>query len=294
MALPLSSDSIRVAHLGNSIQYYNDCPRLLEHMLRTKFGTVQQDSCLRGGATIVSLFQEGNGMSKKFATPNARKEDGSGEYDIGSLTVEDLLRSTSDKSWDFVVINDHTQSPARDDSKKLSMGALEKHYLPMLHTGTTVIFLLTAAYRKHVKNSEDLGTFEEFTKRLVQGYKEYQQLLDSKQQPSKIAPVGLAYQFVKNHVGQDEWERLYARDDFHPSPHGTLLEAFVLYCTMVGEVPPIYHRDWWNTARYMQPSTMEPLPIPTDTDAAMLRDTACEVCKDFLPPSSSLPPPSLP
>jgi hypothetical protein len=44
---------IRVAHIGNSIQYYNDCPRLLQQLLEERFQKfVVQDSCLRGGAVV--------------------------------------------------------------------------------------------------------------------------------------------------------------------------------------------------------------------------------------------------
>jgi hypothetical protein len=73
-----SSSTIRIAHLGNSIQYFNDCPRFLQRMISSSSSssasssssssssssaltnknsnknstkmTVIQDSCLRGGA----------------------------------------------------------------------------------------------------------------------------------------------------------------------------------------------------------------------------------------------------
>ena len=155
--------SIRVGHLGNSIQYYNDCPRLLEHMLKQRYQQVHQDSCLRGGATIVSLFNKGNGMAKKFATPNTKLPDGT--YDIGKPTVKDLI--TDGTSWDFLIINDHTQSPVREESRVESLEFLAEKYLPLLEEASkangkeaVVVFLMTVAYRRPVKNSEDLGSFD--------------------------------------------------------------------------------------------------------------------------------------
>ncbi|KAL3922757.1 MAG: hypothetical protein SGILL_002034 [Bacillariaceae sp.] len=271
--------------MGNSIQYYNDMPRLLEHMMLAKFKkNVQQNSCLRGGATISSLWEKGNGMAKKFHTDPAKREDGS--YDIGSPTVQDLLK---EKEWNYIVVNDHTQSPARPKKKQESIQALKEKYIPLLiqqgksdgnkksEATKTVVFVQTAAYKTPVKDSGDLGTFDEFTEKLRKGYQEYAQLVRQEGAShgidARVAPVGLAYQAIKHKYGDADdqlWAKLYARDDFHPSPHGTLLEASVIYCTIVGEIPPIYDMKWWKTARYMQPPETEPLPLPTNEEVIRL------------------------
>lgn len=278
---PTDSSLIQIAHIGNSIQYYNDCPRLLQWMFKTHYGNANQDSCLRGGASLVSILRKGNGMAGKFASPNALRPDGT--YDIGSPTVMDLLGS---KAWDFVIMNDHTQSPARMDTRKEALKELEKSYLPMLEKMNKmplVVFLMTAAYRKPVKDSEDLGSFDDFTELLRSGYAEYQKVIPN----SVVAPVGLAYLEVRkkypkldgDNDSKFSWEWLYARDDFHPSPHGTLLEAFVLFATIVGQEPPEYNPAWWDTARYMQPADEEALPLPSLEEGALLRDFACLICK---------------
>jgi hypothetical protein len=307
---------ISVAHLGNSIQYYDDLPRLLEHMLATKFQTVRQNSCLRGGATLTSLFEKGNGMATKFGNNNNK--------DIGAPTVKDLLLSIPTPSsssswpslsWDFVIINDHTQSPARIEKRKQSMQTLKSEYVPLLQqqlqeeqaeATTTVIFIQTAAYKTPVKNSDDLGTFDEFTAKLQEGYADYAHLVrhssssnNNNALHAKVAPVGLAYQYFKHRHDEDDdenddddeiatmWNKLYARDDLHPSPHGTFLEACVLYCTMLEEHPPTYDVSWWTTARYMQPPDTEPLPLPTDEEADVLRQVAWTICEDSSSTSGS-------
>ena len=281
---PFPDDTIRVAHLGNSIQYYNDMPRLLEHMLKTRFQIVDQDSCLRGGATLPSLFEKGNGMRNKFySRPEvSTKKDGS--PDIGAPTVADLLSS---KAWDVVVLNDHTQSPARSEKREQTIHALRAGYIPLFNQLTTdktiIVFIQTAAYRKAVKDSEDLGTFDEFTEKIHWGYQQYAALLNEETNgniQAKVAPVGRAYQYIKEKYGDMEWGKLYALDDFHPSPHGTLLEASVLYCIIVGERPPKYDAAWWETARYMQPPDHDPLPLPNIEDAELLQDAAWDVCQE--------------
>ena len=272
-------DSFKIAYLGNSIQYYNDMPRLLEHMLKRRFKNVRQDSCLRGGATIPSLWEKGNGMARKFATDAAKKEDGT--YDIGAPTVQALL---GEETWDVVIVNDHTQSPARPEKRAESMQALKEQYIPMCTNNkvSKIIFLQTAAYKTPVKDSGDLGTFDEFTEKVWHGYQEYAKLVRQEGKKSeleaKVAPVGMAYQAIRKQ-DHDLWARLYARDDFHPSLHGTFLEASVVYCTIVGEKAPVYDSSWWKTARYMQPPDTDPLPLPTDTEAATLRDVAWNFCQ---------------
>jgi hypothetical protein len=298
---------IRFACLGNSIQYFNDCPRLLERMFQAAgYTDVYQNSCLRGGASIVTLWHKGNGMHDKFNTTSAQTPDGS--FDIGAPTVQSLLqqededdnddgdgganKNKKNNNFDFVIINDHTQSPARHASRVATIQALTKDYLPLLaKTNATLVFLQTAAYRKAgVHGSSDLGDFHHYTKLLQDGYQTYQQELDQlllnkedhQQQPSsaatRIAPVGLAYSHLYQ-SDRDLWERLYHTDDFHPSPHGTLLQAYVLYMTMTQQEPPVTYdpTTWWQRARRMQPPMEEPLARPTQAEAEVLRKVAMEV-----------------
>jgi hypothetical protein len=289
--------SIKVAFCGNSILYYNDCPRMVEHLLKeSSISSVTQNSCLRGGATLVSLLETGNGMAQKFATPPARlvkassiiKSGEQEEYDIGALTVNGLLLEGT--KWDFLVLNDHTQSPARLETRQATMRVLKDRYAPLLQANNkngTIILLQTPAYRRQVKNSQDLGDFDEFTTKIQHGYLEYEQVLNfgggddnmsSGKITAKVAPVGMAYHYLYHH-DRKLWSKLYAQDDFHPSPHGTWLEACVLYCTMVGQVvPPVYDNRWWKTARYMQPPDTEPLELPTAEEAHFLRQVAAHVC----------------
>jgi hypothetical protein len=295
--------SISVAHLGNSIQYYDDLPRLLEHLLQTRFETVRQNSCLRGGATLPSLFENGNGMANKFSSrPEVAWLPGEEQYDIGAPTVKALLTSPPlGQAWDFVIMNDNTQSPARPEKKEESLEALRTKYLPLLKSqgysgepnqdcilSTTILFLQTAAYKSTVKDSADLGTFDEFTSKLKSGYYQYVDLIREEGKggdgsiclDARIAPVGLAYQYIKDQYGQDTWAKLYALDDFHPSPHGTFLEACVLYCAITNEYPPEHDVAWWKTARYMQPPETDPLPLPSGKEADLIREVAWKVYRN--------------
>ena len=269
------NDQIRVAFVGNSILYFNDCPRVLESMLQTRFSNVQQNSCLRGGTTLTELWVQGNGMDTKFAQGEPGPD---GTYDIGAPTVTALL---DNDQWDFLVLNDFTQGPARVKTRRESKVALEQYYIPLMKKcGATPVVLQTSAYRKPIRNSQDLGTVEEWTQLLEEGCQEYVSLCKEQLPESQaplLAPVGNAYLKIHNE-DLSLWEKLFFKDDFHPSPHGTWLQACILYCTMLREPPPIYDPSIWDKCRYMQRPKEEPMPLPTAEEAQTLRQYARDVC----------------
>mmetsp|Transcript_12785 Transcript_12785/g.14630 ORF Transcript_12785/g.14630 Transcript_12785/m.14630 type:complete len:326 (-) Transcript_12785:17-994(-) len=288
--------NIRVAFCGNSILYYNDCPRLLEQMLRTKFVTkVQQDSCLRGGVTLTTLWERGNGMRKLFGRhPNSisrdkkgnttRDKDGNTIRDIGSPTILDLLSTNGDTDttnyWDYVIMNDHTQHPARSDTLEETTNVLKDHYGPLfLHqnkkSACIPVFLQTTAYRKRgVKESEDLGDVVTFTSKVKEGCESYVQTMLDKGIPNVyLAPVGDAFLWMHDN-NKELWYKLFDEDDFHPSPYGTWLQACVLYCTILHKPPPSYQSVWYQKSRFMAKIST----LPTETEAEELRLTACLVC----------------
>jgi hypothetical protein len=266
-----SARTLRIAFLGNSMLYFNDCPRLLAQMISVN-QRVEQDSCLRPNASLSSLWDDGNGMHDKFRSPAAMLPDGR-SFDIGSPSVSTLLSS---RSWDFVVLNDHSQAPLRRESNENTMRALRSCYATLVGS-SHVVFLQTAAYREPViNNSGDLGDFEEFEAGLFSGYMEYKHCLETLGISNvKVAPFGRAVRCVK-HQNLLLWKTLYGQDGYHPSPHGTWLMACVLHCTILGVPAPSYHPDWWNTCRYLE----EPrLSLPTVEEAQYLSSIACLVCK---------------
>lgn len=293
--------AIAIAFLGNSMLYFNDCPRLVQQMIEETIAVVKQDTCLRGGATLTSLWEKGNGMSRKFATEQALIETSRTfdelnstavprpVYDVGAATVQELLRA--EPSWDFVILNDYTQGPARPESRAATQKILREKYAPLLQDSIPVI-VQTPAYRiEGIKDTADLGDFEAFTDHLAHGVRSF---VDTLQHAGiddcRIAPVGEAYRYLhRNNL--DLWKKLYSWDDFHPSPYGTWLQACVIFCTCFGRLPPIYNALWWERSRYMQPQDEKPLPLPTDDEAMELRRVACLIYGDE---NSEADPTSLP
>ena len=280
---PPPSEPVHIAYAGNSMIYFHDTPRMFTN-LATKHRVASKDSCLRGGASLPSLFLEGNGMRNKFRTLQKS------EVDIGSPTVSEMLSS---KQYDFLVMNDYTQAPARMALRQKTIASLQSDYLALIQKcGATPVFIITPAYRKPVNNSTDLGSPEEFTLRTKQGCEAYASAMDEllpETQKCRIAPVGLA--FLKTREENPAmWERLFHVDDFHPSPHGTFLQGCVLHWTLFECGPDIIDHGngaasiehLWSDARVMQPPSDDPLPLPTIEEARYLAEIAQVVCCEYL------------
>jgi hypothetical protein len=292
---------IRLAFIGNSMIYFNDSPRLVENMLRSTGYDVRQDSCLRGGATLSSLWERGNGMKDCFRSKAAliQSTNEIPKYDIGSPTVESLIKGMEVSSnrrrpgRNILIVNDHTQSPARIGSRDASATALMENFLPCINNNlqdpVLVLFLQTPAYRlEKIRGTEDLGSFDEFTNRTREGYGFYSDVVqqetglqNSLSIECQVAPVGEAFRCVR-HQNRKLWEKLYSYDDFHPSLHGTWLQACILYALITKQAPPLYQEIWWQSSRYL----VDQLPFPTSLEAEELRQVARDICQISL--SSSL------
>ena len=213
-------------------------------------------------------------------------------YDIGSPTVEAVIKGmelssgSQRRGRNILIVNDHTQSPARIGSRDATATALREHYLPCivknLNDPVLIFFLQTPAYRfENIRGTEDLGDFDEFTTRTREGYHFYSDLVREAvaQQnlsavESQVAPVGEAFQYLRER-NRALWEKLYSDDDFHPSLHGTWLQACILYTLVTNEAPPLYQASWWESSRYI----VDKLPFPTKSEAEELRQAACYICQ---------------
>ena len=268
----------RVALLGNSILYYNDLPRLLQR-LHAREGKLRQDSCFRGGADLGTLFHRGNGMRRLF-----------GRFRAGARSPEALLRRR--RRWDFVVLQDHTQAPAREASRAASLASVVRDYAPLLERGrATPVFCETYGYEKRGKGPWDLGDVDEFSRRLQAGYAAYADALAAAAPDSprpRVAPVAAAFLAVRDER-PELWARLFQETDrYHPSSSGTLLVACVLHATLFGHPPSLDGVDdpaaLFSDARYLDPER-RPRPFPSAEEAKYLADVAGRVAS---PPGEAL------
>ena len=291
-----STRDSQVAFIGNSIQYFNDTPRFLVRLSRQagSITTIHQDSCFRGGVNLVELWEQGNGMLKHgFASEAAvsgTDDNGNKIYDVGAATVEELIAR---KEWDFIVINDHTQGPARVETRDATIDILTRRYAPLIAKSRAVsIIIETPAYRlEGINNSHDLGTTKEFQHKVREGVQKYLEVLKlelPQSIPPRIAPVGTAYSHIREN-NFELWEQLFdSYDSFHPSPKGTFLQGCVLFYTMFSNLPPIPTtseavEDLWSDARMMNNARRkkgyEEMPFPTLEEVNYFCHVAQLVCE---------------
>lgn len=174
--------NVNIVYFGNSILFVNDCPSVIHEMILTATkneGTVEKSSCLIGGATIASLWsKQCNNILKNFVS----------SYSDGKNRGAKVSLHGS-HNWDYMILQDQTQAPAREWSRAVSADSLRRKYGPLLmlrnqtssseKSYTVPIIVQTAAYRKPgVMNSDDLGDFFQFTKLLAEGAKKYAKTLN--------------------------------------------------------------------------------------------------------------------
>lgn len=210
--------TLRIAFIGNSFIYFNDLPHLVKHLLQGSIdnGSVEVGACLRGGASLVNLWQKGANMVD--------------EVHIGGRdmypTVKSLLLSPL--GWDVVILQDYSQGPARPGARREAMHVLRNKYLPLLldmKTGTPLVVMYqTWGYLRHAKNSEEIGDFDAMTERLLQGYLKYQALLEEGGVEVVAAAAGLAFQKAQRAV-PNLWRQMYQPDDFHPRAVASFLNG---------------------------------------------------------------------
>lgn len=188
--------------------------------------------------------------------------------------------------WDYILLNDNTRSPARNESRQQMLSVLQEKYLPwFVESGATPIFLATYGYWTPYRDMGGLGSVADFTALTMAGYQEYVDLLAPQlaatQQP-RIAPVGLAFLMVYEE-NRALWQRLFHVDQIHCGPLGTYLQGLIVHYTIFGVLPPnkvALRGDMsvlWLKARRFQPAEHHRDPFPTQAEAAYLYQVAVRI-----------------
>jgi hypothetical protein len=241
--------------------------------------------------TKVELYMMGN-YSDMFGNNN---DDFSTYIDGSNPCVQDenyyawLKRQYADKGtphFNYIVINDNTRSPARNDTRAQSLDILSHTYVKWFKTtGAVPILMSTYGYWTPYRDMGGLDDVPTFTSLTYEGYRQYADLLTQKL-PShlapRIAPVGHAFLLVWEE-NYELWEKLFHVDKIHASPLGTFLQGCVVYYTIFGVMPPIeiaLRSDMsalWDNARRFQPSDHRRMPFPTQEEATYLYNVALRI-----------------
>ena len=205
--------------------------------------------------------------------------------------------------WDYVVLNDQTNTPAMSEEREKSEQVLKYVYAPYFNRmKARPVLLMTHAYAYNASvdfDSDYDDTWQDvptFTSALYYGYQRYADTLSDalpQSQAPLIAPAGLAFLTVWEE-NRDMWEKLFFVDGFHPTPHGTFLIGCVLYATLYQKMPANIPDDvgnLWSRARRMHIGQQNDynMPIPTRDEAIYLASIAKRVTlKKHMPASLDL------
>ncbi len=196
------TNAVRILFIGNSLTSANNLPAMIADIADSQGVDVIYDTHTPGGARLR------NHASNK-----------------------QVLRKLRERPWDFVVLQEQSQTPGFGD-RQLARD-LFPHATRLVeeskkaNPGTSVIFYMTMAHRNgdpaNQNVSPELLTYEGTQGRINRSY-----LKMARDNQSLVAPVGEAWWVVREERPE---LGLYA-DNTHPNPTGTYLAACVFYATL--------------------------------------------------------------
>lgn len=252
-----------------------------------------KNPCLRDEYYYDWLQEE---LLRQWGIRNATTTVSEGNDNNDDTTTDDdgTTNWPNPPTYDFIVLNDNTRSPARMSTRQAGLVVLNNTYLPWFRqTGAIPVFMTTYGYSTPYRDMGGLGSVPQFTSLTHYGYKLYAQslkpLLPSRQKP-RVAAVGVAFLVVWEE-NFNLWQRLFHVDQIHSSPLGSYLQGCVVYHTLYRRLPNpnvALRGDMsrlWHDARRFQPGTHRTDDFPTQAEAQYLYHVAFRVSKGYVPPS---------
>ncbi len=195
-----------ILFIGNSYTYYNDMPEVIFKEITEAAGyTFSVKSITKGGWDL--------------------ERYGSAEDEMGAV-VDAELKNTK---YDFVVIQDHSHSPARDHEKFYS--GFRAVLAKVRENGASPLLYGTWGWHEEHSFLEENGlTTESMTWKMAAAYEAI-----SEETGVPVAHAGLAFRDV--HTNNSDRIDVYANDLYHPSYSGSYLAAMTIFAKLTGVDP---------------------------------------------------------
>ena len=202
------ADTIRVLYIGNSYTYYNNLD------------------------SMVSKIGMHIGKNQRIKVDAKRVTPGGTSFKQ-HLGNKAELEALAEGGWDYVVLQEKSDEPARSTSHVIKeVYPYARKLVELAHKSSPdaqIIFYMTWGRKygyKHpsVTNYPPLDTYETMQSRLITSYLEMAYDNDA-----WCAPVGIAWQRV---MTERPYITLYNPDGSHPSAIGTYLAANVIFATI--------------------------------------------------------------
>ena len=198
-----------ILFIGNSYTYYNDMPTaIFEKIARAAGYDITVNSITKGGWSL-----------EQHANP---------DEEFCGVRVDAALKKDAPVKYDFVILQEQSLRPARDDAAHRFHTAVRYLSERIKETGATPLLYSTWGRKEGSPNLDEFGwTNESMTWRLAASY-----LAAANELDIPVAHVGLA--FFDVYRAHPEIE-LYHKDKSHPSYAGSFLAALTIFTKIFGE-----------------------------------------------------------
>ena len=191
---------LRVLFLGNSYTYVNDLPKMFAQLANAGDHQVETGMIAKGGWTLA--------------------------HHVNSPETINAIRTSK---WDYVIIQEQSQIPAIEKSRKYTMYPSAQYLLSIIkQSGATPIIFMTWGHRNGWPE-QGIPDFESMQSQLEQGYLEI-----ARELTVAVAPVGRAWSQARRQYPEID---LWQGDGSHPSELGTYLASCVIYTVIFRQSP---------------------------------------------------------
>lgn len=204
---------------------------------------------------VTALLQEDLtlGMNQIYAVQFRREASRWAEY-ADSSELRDTIAA---EPWTWVIMQEQSEIPAfwgtyYEPTFTYSVASGRKINDWIQNSGAETILMMTWARRTLDEQYPELfPDFPTMMDKLEIGYKRYQEAMSTADRSVKVAPVGLAFKYIRDsyiNQGIDPasngtvFSNLYQEDGVHPAISGSYLAASVLYRTITGN--KVSQRRW--------------------------------------------------
>ncbi len=198
-----------ILFIGNSFTYYNDMPAMVAELAS------------RAGVDLCTVpVTKGGWHLERYADP---------ENEMG----KELRRVYPEKTWTYVVLQDHSLQPAVHP--EITLTAVRDLISRVLTGSESLLFYQTWAYREGSEKLANSGLdYATMRDRLHSTYEQAAQMTGGTR-----VPVGDAFSLCRDTHPEIE---LYQEDAFHPSLAGSYLAA-CLFCHAIAGLDPLTLTD---------------------------------------------------
>ena len=197
---------------------------LAEEKTRILFVGNSYTGQIRGAVTkLFAASPEGKTTELEFVTPGGKTL----AFHLGN---EATTKKIKEGNWDYVVLQDQSQTPAVFP-KKFADAAVKLDKL-IEASGAETVFYQTWGRRDGDKaNAKLFPTYKSMQKKLSKNY-----ISVAKRCKARLAPVGDTWSLVRKE-NPELGRGLYKKDGSHPSFKGAFLAACVFYATIFEKSP---------------------------------------------------------